>query len=393
MNELNISSLIQIMQEGFVEHDKQESAGRFLLESVTLQEDSLCTTDLNSKKISRLVKRKDPVPDDIKQAALKADIAVKVEEYFRQKVIPDINPYTKDDMFQKIMNVIIQDSEIAKRKKDEFQRLYDLGDDTYFLCSVFMYALQRNNRIIINTVEYQDAPLLAEVTYECPLSHEKLVEEVKGIPKKKYEITQIFPDDLPQDLAEAFDAVYPKPKNYDAPENLIALSIEESENYLMSPTVEEYKKLYEIKQITSKQYKAVNAINRIDLEEEIRDAIDGLVSIKTSDNLPQLEYDALRIDQKINDALLMNEVQNHVLQYYRYIENIFSDMTDAFDDIAGEVKISSQKLERAGMSQEAVIYNLTEWIHNKAFAGTDRGKMACKIVVCFFIQNCEVFYK
>lgn len=211
MNELNISSLIQIMQEGFVEHDKQESAGRFLLESVALQEDSLCTTDLNSKKISRLVNRKDPVPDDIKQAALKADIAVKVEEYFRQKVIPDINPYTKDDVFQKIMNVIIQDSEIAKRKKDEFQRLYDLGDDAYFLYSVFMYALQRNNRIIVNTVEYQDAPLLAEVTYECPLSHEKLVEEVKGIPKKKYEITQIFPDDLPQDLAVAFDAVYPKP--------------------------------------------------------------------------------------------------------------------------------------------------------------------------------------
>ena len=234
---------------------------------------------------------------------------------------------------------------------------------------------------------------MAEVTYECPLSHEKLVEEVKGIPKKKYEITQIFPDDLPQDLAEAFDDVYPRPKNYNAPENLIALSKEESENYLMSPTVEEYKKLYEIKQITSKQYKAVNAINRIDLEEEIRVAIDGLVSIKISDDLPQLEYDALRIDQKIDDALLMNEVQNHVLQYYRYIENIFSDMTDAFDDIAGEVKLSSQKLETAGLSQEAVIYNLTEWIHNKAFAGTNRGKMACKIVVCFFIQNCEVFYK
>lgn len=146
MNELNISSLIQIMQEGFVEHDKQESAGRFLLESVALQEDSLCTTDLNSKKISRLVNRKDPVPDDIKQAALKADIAVKVEEYFRQKVIPDINPYTKDDVFQKIMNVIIQDSEIAKRKKDEFQRLYDLGDDAYFcircLCTHFNVIIE-----------------------------------------------------------------------------------------------------------------------------------------------------------------------------------------------------------------------------------------------------------
>lgn len=393
MNEMTLSSLIQIMQDGFIQHDKQESAGRFLLESVTIQEDSLCTTDLNSKKISRLVSRKDPVPDDIKQAALRNDIAVKVEEYFRQKVMSDINPYTKDDVLQKLMNIIIQDAEIAQRKKNEFQRLYDAEDDAYFLYSVFMYVLQRNNKIIANAVEYQDAPLLAEVNYECPLTHEKLVEEVKGIPKKKYEITQIFPDDLPSELAATFNAVYPRPKNLDAPENLIALSQEASENYLMSPMVDEYKKLYEIKQVTNKQYKAINAINRIELEAEIRAAIEGLISINPSDVLPQLEYAALRIDQKISDALLMNDVRNHVLQYYRYIETIFSEMTDVFDDIAGEVKLSSQKLEKAGLSQEDVIYNLTEWIHNKAFAGDTKGKMACRIVVCFFVQNCEVFYK
>jgi hypothetical protein len=393
MNEMTLSSLIQIMQDGFIQHDKQESAGRFLLESVTIQEDSLCTTDLNSKKISRLVSRKDPVPDDIKQAALRNDIAVKVEEYFRQKVMSDINPYTKDDVLQKLMNIIIQDAEIAQRKKNEFQRLYDAEDDAYFLYSVFMYVLQRNNKIIANAVEYQDAPLLAEVNYECPLTHEKLVEEVKGIPKKKYEITQIFPDDLPSELAATFNTVYPRPKNLDEPENLIALSQEASENYLMSPMVDEYKKLYEIKQVTSKQYKAINAINRIELEAEIRAAIEGLISINPSDVLPQLEYAALRIDQKISDALLMNDVRNHVLQYYRYIETIFSEMTDVFDDIAGEVKLSSQKLEKAGLSQEDVIYNLTEWIHNKAFAGDTKGKMACRIVVCFFIQNCEVFYK
>ena len=52
MNEMTLSSLIQIMQDGFIQHDKQESAGRFLLESVTIQEDSLCTTDLNSKNKS-----------------------------------------------------------------------------------------------------------------------------------------------------------------------------------------------------------------------------------------------------------------------------------------------------------------------------------------------------
>ena len=38
MNELNISSYIQIMQSGLKTHDKQESAGVFLLSSINDQE-------------------------------------------------------------------------------------------------------------------------------------------------------------------------------------------------------------------------------------------------------------------------------------------------------------------------------------------------------------------
>lgn len=187
--------------------------------------------------------------------------------------------------------------------------------------------------------------------------------------------------------------MHPKPKNFDDPANLIALCVKASDDYLLSPTVDEYKELYNIKQTLSKRYKAINAINRIDLEEEIRTAVEGLISLKASDDLPNLEYDALRIDQKIDDVLLQNDVQSNVLQYYRYIERVFSEMSDTFDEIAAEVKLGSQKLEKAGLSQEEVIYKLAEWIHNKAFSGKTKGKVACKIVVCFFVQNCEVFYK
>lgn len=95
LNELILSTFIQIMQSGFVRNDKQEAAGRFLLESVSLQEDANCTTDLNSKKISRLVSRKDPVPDDIKQASLDSKVADKVYEYFKKEVLADLNPNLK----------------------------------------------------------------------------------------------------------------------------------------------------------------------------------------------------------------------------------------------------------------------------------------------------------
>lgn len=393
MRELNISLYIQIMKNILVKHDKQESAGRFLLESVTTQEKSFCSTNLDSKKISRLVSRKDSVPDDIKQAALRSEIASNVKEYFKNIVVPDLNPYTKDDGIQEFMSIIEQDSMIAQTYKEEFRALFKSKNDAIFLYKLFMYVIQRENKKASDTVEYQDATLLAEVNYECPLKHIKLIENVKGVPKKKYVITHIFPEELSQDLVDQFDTVYPKPMKTDDLSNLIALCPDASNDYLQNPTVEEYKQLYEIKRFCSKKYKAISSIERIDLEDEIRIVIDGLISIKKSDNLPELNYDVLRIDQKISDVLLQKEVQNHVLQYYRYIENVFSEMTDIFDDIAGEIKFMSQKLENLGLSQEEVISLLTKKIHDKVFCGNSSGNIACMIVVCFFIQNCEVFYK
>lgn len=107
------------MKTGLMIHDKQESVGRFLLESVTMQDNSLCTTNLDSKKISNLVSRKDPVPDDIRQAALKDDVAASAKVYFETKVMKDLNPYTKDDVIQKLMNVIVQDVEMLQRQIED----------------------------------------------------------------------------------------------------------------------------------------------------------------------------------------------------------------------------------------------------------------------------------
>lgn len=109
-------------------------------------------------------------------------------------------------------------------------------------------------------------------------------------------------------------------------------------------------RLCEIKAVTGRRYKAINAINRIDLEEEIRVALDALISLQASKDLPKLEYEALRINEKIEEILLQNEVQSHVLAYYRYIESVFSESTDNFDEIAAEVKLSSQIKISTGVS-------------------------------------------
>ena len=188
--------------------------------------------------------------------------------------------------------------------------------------------------------------------------------------------------------------MYAAPKRLDVPDNLIALHEECSDRYLLSPTVEEYKKLREIKEEIARNFAAKLAVNSIQLEDDIRTVLDALSQIRDASELVQLEYDALHIDEKFEpeNFILKNETQLQVVMYYRYIEKVFSESDADFDMIAAEIKISSQKLEKAGLSQPDVVAQLSEWIQNKAGLSSDR-KLACNIVVSFFIQNCEVFHK
>ena len=398
MNELNMSSYIQTMQPGLMTHDKQESAGVFLLSAINDQEfvglNGYSTDNLSSKKISRIVSRDDLVPDGLKQASMLPNVIDDTVKYFREVVMKDMNPHLLDDIVDRIVKLIEVDTTISDAKRKSLLAFHDAGDDARFLAEVFLYAVNRPNKKPHDPIEYEDAPLLAEANYECPLCHRKLVETIKGQAVKKYRITQIFPDSLDAATADAFAAVYPAPSRLDIPENLIALDEECSDGYLLSPTVEEYKKLREIKELIARNFAAKAAVNSVQLEDDIRTVLDALSQIRDASELVQLEYDALRIEEKFSpdNFILKNETQIQVVMYYRYIEKVFSESEADFDMIAAEIKISSQKLEKAGMSQAEVITQLAEWIRNKAGLSSDR-QLACNIVVSFFIQNCEVFHK
>ena len=396
MKELNISTFIQIMQTGLKEHDKQESAGVFLLNAINNQEYTMehgCYTNLDSKKISRLVSRKDPVPDGIKIASQNEDVIREVIRYYENEVLNDLNPFVKDDVLEKLAVVIRQDNGISNRKRKYLLDLFDAEQDGRFLAEVFLYTVNRDNRLRQeDSVDSNDIPLLAETNYECPLSHVKLVETVKGEPVKRYVITQIYPEDLTDELAEQFNAVHKRPMNLNASENLIALSEKCSGDYLIAPTIDEYNRLYELKQDLSKKYRAKMTIDNAQLEEDIRSVVAALLAVDPETELTDLEYDALHIEEKVNDFILKNEIQFNAVRYYRYIESVFSESDADFELIASEMKTASMQLVKSGLSQAEVVATLSEWIRNKTALG-ENGLLACNIVVAFFIQNCEVFHK
>lgn len=395
MRELNIATFIQIMQVGLKTHDKQFAAGEFLLEALNRPNDERFAgyyEGLSDKKVSKLVNRQSPVPDGIQQASLVPELAADAIKYYETKVMADMNPFRKDDVFSQLVKVIKEDTEIGDKKREELLKLYNDGKEGTFLGELFLYVANRPNTPGDSFVGYEDAPLIGEANYECPLCHNKLVETVKEKPVRRYEITQIFPEGLSKDKEKELAAIYPKPKDLDSPDNLIALCDRCSKDYLSDPTVDDYKKLRDIKTVLSRNFKAKEAVSAVQLEEYIRVVLDALAQVDDSVQLVPLEYDAIHIDKKIPDFILKNEIQIKVLQYYRYIESIFSDSETDFDMIASEVKMSSKKLEKSGMSQPDIIEYLAEWIRNKTSLGTE-SKTACRIVVAFFIQNCEVFYK
>lgn len=177
------------MQDGLVEHNKQEVAGRFILESITLQEAACVMTNLDAKKISRLVSRKDPVPDDIKQASLKSTIVSGVKKYFRDEVVSDLNPYTQDDTLQKIMNVIDQDVQIADKLKDKFKNIYCSDNVAEFLSETFLYCL-------LNIPWWRSHPIHENRATEsiCTEPCNPLLRATKSIKRatSNYEMTLIF---------------------------------------------------------------------------------------------------------------------------------------------------------------------------------------------------------
>ena len=395
MRELNIATFIQIMQVGLKTHDKQFAAGEFLLEALNRPNDERFAgyyEGLSDKKVSKLVNRQSPVPDGIQQASLVSELAADAVKYYETKVMADMNPFRKDDVFSQLVKVIKEDTEIGDKKREELLKLYNDGKEGTFLGELFLYVVNRPNTPGDSFVGYEDAPLIGEANYECPLCHNKLFETVKEKPVRRYEITQIFPEGLSKDKEKELAAVYPKPKDLDSPDNLIALCDRCSKDYLSDPTADDYKKLRDIKTVLSRNFKAKEAVSAVELEEYIRVVLDALAQVDDSVQLVPLEYDAIHIDKKIPDFILKNEIQIKVLQYYRYIESIFSDSETDFDLIASEIKMSSMKLEKSGMSQPDIIEYLAEWIRNKTSLGTE-SKTACRIVVAFFIQNCEVFYK
>lgn len=341
--------------------------------------------------VSGLLSRKINIPAPIRDPCSVKGILSRAVEHCNLNILPLLNPFTKDDMFAELLKIIDADEVMANKTKQELRKLYNANDEAGFLGRLLVYVISRDNRKE-NTIEYENFPLLEEACFKCPLCGATLVGAVKKPSVRRYAIVSIYNNKIA--ALERKQSLSTKPDIIEAPANMLALCKNHADEYNNEPTLEEYNKLKEIKRKLAKSYSLRCDIYNLPLEEDIKDVLNGLAGINGETELETLTLEALAIDKKISpdNYLLLKDEKTRILMYYNFIKELFAsldrDNSLNFEVVACQIKAASRKLENKKMPQDEIVELLADWINSKT---GNASKLACRAIVAFFIQNCEVF--
>ncbi len=235
------------------------------------------------------------------------------------------------------------------------------------------------------------ARLLDEADYLCPLCGHKLVEEKNGKDNKLYEIAHIYPHSPTPAQAEALKSIS-RPENTESLENLIPLCLQCHRRQDFNTTEADYWKLYHKKRAMIRNHLGKQATADFDIESEIQKVVMSLQNL-TREDIEQLSYSPVSIDDKVHDPILNKSIRDDVTQYYSYIETLFRELdeihTGISDNIAAAVKrcFLKQESESFFQTEEELFDYMVSWLGTK----TDGPRHICEIIISFFVQNCEVF--
>lgn len=252
--------------------------------------------------------------------------------------------------------------------------------------------MQSNRR---NLTANENAILLSEVESLCPLCTKPLMYEKNGRKEKLFEAAHIYPLNPTPEEAELLKDEERLHEDVNHLNNLIALCRDCHKKFDNPRTVEEYRKVVNIKKFLISRGQTRAKYYDYQIEIEIKQVLNALVEEFNEPTVSILSMDAVKLDDKANETLTgitKRKIRNDITDYYLYIQEQFRQLDkqypNSFQTIASQIKTFYLKLSRTETSQEAIYGLLTEWLSKK----TENSSLnACSIIISFFIQNCEVF--
>lgn len=318
----------------------------------------------------------------------------KAAKFITDWLIPSIQPLTFHDFISCIVSLIENDETISEKNKKNLLKLFTDGKNDAFLYKSFMYAITKENIDIKSTIQVDDAEFVFEANKKCSLCNTSIeVKKSKGT-AYKYGITNIFPEGLSSSLKSDFIKIHKEPADYSHRSNKICCCIACADDYEATPATDKFIRLISKKELYNKTNEANSSLERAKLDDELNSILKELKNLKSFDDIADFRKIPLELKDKIvdNEPLRLS-IKNDVDSYYNYLRKQLSDLDDVgseFRVIASQIQICYEKLSRVMSDQEDIYNRIIKWMLDE-LGLTEKYYTAARIIVSFFVQNCEVF--
>lgn len=238
--------------------------------------------------------------------------------------------------------------------------------------------------------------LYAETGGACPLCTSPMMFKKASSNKlnKGYEIAHIYPLNANPVQKRAL-ARFPAPPDLNALENLILLCPSCHTKYDKDFKIEEYLELLAIKKNYLSEAEARQTASQHVLHEEIKEILDIISKDQGGfEDLKITKLDVASLDKKLIGVspLQRRDIRNNAVDFYVSIRNqirLIEQRDQAVIRIL-QNQINTYYLlmsQQNPDSKDFVFNSIAKWISLR----TGRDIMAARVLVSFFVQNCEVF--
>ncbi len=359
---------------------------------------------------SALARGKSNLPDGVLDAAPEAD-PKKIVEYFKTRVLPLLDGNKKAAVVAALKDIIKSDENILGdtvietvngiKKADIAQRRHFVYEE--FLVGVFLY-------VCITPKNAGNVQNVKELTDEYLSSFDADAADIVFVPDHN-KLDAAFAEEIAVDAhiialltevggkctacgrvlatnIDSADTDYSQIVNIGGEEVVLCVDCARKAK---SYTDSEKADLLSQKEELTIKTAIVDAVARNEIERQIEAA---LREIDQLDETPEtkLKTDPAPVEKKIKEKRLKRDVLNDVLP-------LFDGVNEILDRLSGEGVFNITKLEKnirrmsedadtGQLSQDAIFDILVETLYDKTGR---KYRAACRIVVSYFVQSCEVF--
>lgn len=236
--------------------------------------------------------------------------------------------------------------------------------------------------------------LYNEVDGRCPICGGVLSHKKSGRIHKTFEIAHIYPANPRPEEENLLKNEERLSEDVNSLKNVLAVCRICHRKFDTPRTIEEYRLWVRLKKKLLQDAEIKNTYSLFNIEAEITVVLEKLNNQTLEEELVQLSYDSLKVDQKANDSLpyaIKRSIKRDVVDYFDYIRRLFIEIDKVtpykFDTLAAQIKSFYCKCMQINSNQEYVYTAIVNWLDEKT---NSYSKKACEIVVAYFIQDCEV---